>query len=80
MPSAQGKHTSVFIPGKMCGVDENGAPTSNNSQDYRGRPYTLLNKIDQMAMDHSKEQSKISRQKGLRVLALYLTTSQNPIQ
>lgn len=79
MPSPQGKYPKIFIPGGMVGPDESGA-TTNNSYDYRGRPYSFANGYDQAAFDFTREHAKVSWQQGLKVVALYCTTSQNFIQ
>lgn len=69
----QGKIPRIVIPGKMVGPDENQAAT-NNSFEYRGRPYTQAGVIEQSAIDFNKEKSKASWQRGLKVVALYMTT------
>ncbi len=81
MPASQGKYPAIARTpgaGTFCGRGQGGTGTTSDSFEYRGRPYTLANKIDQMAFDWNREQVKISVQKGMRILGLYLTTSQNP--
>lgn len=73
MATAQGRMPKIVLLGRMCGKDTNNN-TTNNSIEYRGRPYARENCLDQVAQDFQREQSKTSWQNGLRVLNIYLTT------
>jgi hypothetical protein len=80
MFGAQGKIPRIKdkMRGRLVGRDSN-QNVVNNSVEYRGRPYSIENAIDMERLDYQREVWKLSVQKGLKTLALYLQTSKiNP--
>jgi len=73
MPRAQGKLTRIRIPGKMQGVNTNGDMT-NDSVEYRGRPWSSIDCRDMQDIDYMNESVKQSWQAGQRTIGYYLTT------
>lgn len=74
MPASQGRIPKIVIKGKMQGFDTNHQAT-NDSIEYRGRPYCSANGYDQFWFDVQREQVKMSWQNGLKTIGYYLTTS-----
>lgn len=60
--------------GRLVGPNANGELT-NNSVEYRGKPFSRENAIDMDALDTQREQVVPSQQRGLRVLGFWLQTS-----
>lgn len=74
MPQIQGRLPRVILPSRMHGKNQNGDYT-NDSVIYRGRPYSIINAVDMMAIDAQREEAKPSWSRGLRTIGYYLTTS-----
>jgi hypothetical protein len=73
MPLVQANWPKVRWSKTLQGKDQNGAYTTN-VHEYRGRPYCLDSAIQMEALDYNREVAKVSRQEGLRAVAMALQT------
>lgn len=73
MPAAQGVYPRTYKPGQMVGEDQNGRMT-NNSVEYRGRPWAWVNAFDRHWIDSEIEVNKSAKQRGLRWVGVLMRT------
>lgn len=76
MPAAQGRLPRIapLMRGRLVGENPNGELT-NDSVEYRGKPFCRVNAIDMAALDAQRERVVPSWQRGLRVVGYWLQTS-----
>lgn len=73
MPLVQGNWPKTKWSKVMVGEDDNGRFTTN-VQEYRGRPYCKAAAIHMDEIDQQREVVKVTQQRGLRQVAIIMTT------